>query len=98
MECAKLSAVAWLGRRYAASRGLKGAIVALVVTLMGLNDIGSYGFLGKAHIDHAVGAEAQVADRQACIDARKELAAANVADIDQRTATRPPSAAVQTQQ
>jgi hypothetical protein len=86
MECAKLSAVAWLGRRYAASRALKGAIVGLVVTLMGLNAVGSYGFLAKAHLEHAVAVEAQVADHQARIDARKELAAANVADIDHRIA------------
>jgi hypothetical protein len=86
MECAKLSAVGWLGRHYAASRVLKGAIVALVVTLMGLNAIGSYGFLAKAHLEHAVAAEAQVADHEARIDARKELAAANVADINQRIA------------
>lgn len=86
MECGKLSAVAWLGQRYAASRALKGAILALVVTLMGLNAIGSYGFLAKAHLDHTVAAEAQVADHQARIDARKKLAAANVADIDRRIA------------
>ena len=86
MECAKLSAVAWLGRHYATPRALKGAIVALVVTLMALNAVGSYGFLAKAHLEHAVVAEAHVADHQARIDARKELAAANVADIDQRIA------------
>ena len=86
MECAKLSAVAWLGRRYATPRALKGAIVALVVTLVALNAVGSYGFLAKAHLEHAVVAEAHVADHQARIDARKELAAANVADIDQRIA------------
>jgi hypothetical protein len=86
MECAKLSAVGWLGRRYATSRALNGAIVALVVTLMGLNAIGSYGFLAKAHLEHAFATEAQVADHQARIDARKELAAANMADIDQRIA------------
>jgi hypothetical protein len=86
MECAKLSAVGWLGRHYATSRVLKGAIVALVVTLMGLNAIGSYGFLAKAHLEHAVAAEAQVADHEARIDARKELAAANVADINRRIA------------
>jgi len=33
------SAVAWLGRRYAASWWLKGAIVALVAALMALNVI-----------------------------------------------------------
>jgi hypothetical protein len=86
MEGGKLSAVAWLGQRYAASRALKGAIVALVVTLMGLNAIGSYGFLTKAHLDRAVAAEAEVADHQARINARQKVAAANVADIDQRIA------------
>jgi hypothetical protein len=48
LELAKLSAVAWLGRRYATSRWIKGAIVTLVVTLMSLNAIGCYGFLAKA--------------------------------------------------
>jgi hypothetical protein len=86
IECAKLSAVAWLSRRYAASRALKGAIVVLVVTLMGLNAVGGYGFLARAHLDRAVAAEVQIADHQAQLDARKELAAANVADIDQRIA------------
>jgi hypothetical protein len=86
MESGKLSAVAWLGQRYAASRALKVLVVGLVVTLMGLNAIGSYGFLAKAHLDHAVAAAGQIADHQARVDARKELAAANVADIDQRIA------------
>ncbi|MGB8633616.1 MAG: hypothetical protein WCD69_30285 [Xanthobacteraceae bacterium] len=51
-----------------------------------MNAIGSYGFLAKAHLDHAVAAEARVAGHQARIDAREKLAAANVADIDQRIA------------
>jgi hypothetical protein len=86
LEAAKLSAVAWLGRRYAASRIVKGAIVTLVGALMVLNVIGSYGFLAKAHLDHAVAGEAQVTDHNARIDARKELAVATVADIDRRIA------------
>ena len=69
LETAKLSAVAWLGRRYAASRIVKGAIVTLVGALMALNVIGSYGFLAKAHLDHAVAGEAQVTDHDARIDA-----------------------------
>jgi hypothetical protein len=36
------------------------------------------------HIDHGVVREAKVADQQAHIEASKHLAAANVADIDQR--------------
>jgi hypothetical protein len=84
LECAKLSAVAWLGRSYTASRSLKVATGALIVTLMGLNAIGSYGYLAKAHIDHAVAGEAQVADHKAHVEARRELAAANIADLDRR--------------
>jgi hypothetical protein len=84
LESAKLSAVAWLGRGYRASHALKGAIVMLVVALMALNVIGAYGFLAKAHIAHEVVGEAQVADHQAQIEARKEVAAANVADLDRR--------------
>jgi hypothetical protein len=84
LESAKLSAVAWLGRRYAASRWLKGVIVTLIVALIGLNAIGCYGFLAKAHIDHAVAGEAQIANHRAHVEARRELAAANVADLDKR--------------
>jgi hypothetical protein len=86
LETAKLAAVAWLGRRYAASRIVKGAIVTLVLALIALNAIGSYGFLAKAHLSHAVAGEAQLTDHQAQIEAREELAAANVADIDRRIA------------
>jgi hypothetical protein len=84
LESAKLSAVAWLGRGYCASRWLKGAIVTLVLALMGLNVIGAYGYLSRAHIDREIAGEAKVADHQAQIEARKQLAAANVADIDRR--------------
>jgi len=84
LETAKLSAVAWLGRRYTAPRALKWAVTGLVVTLMGLNAIGCYGYLARAHIDHAVAGAAQVASHQAQIDARKEVAVANVADLDRR--------------
>jgi hypothetical protein len=86
LETAKLAAVAWLGRRYAASRIVKTAIVALVGALMALSAVGSYGFLAKAHLDHAVAREAQVTDHKARIEARKELAAASVSDIDRRIA------------
>jgi hypothetical protein len=86
LETAKLAAVAWLGRRYAASRIVKTAIVTLVGALMVLSAVGSYGFLAKAHLDQAVAREAQVTDHTARIEARKKLAAASVADIDRRIA------------
>jgi hypothetical protein len=53
---------------------------------MVLSAIGSYGFLAKAHLDHAVAVEVRVADHKARIEARKELAVATVADIDRRIA------------
>jgi hypothetical protein len=86
LEIAKLSGVAWLGGRYAAPRIVKYAIVALIGALVALNAIGSYGFLAKAQLDHALAGEAQVTDHKARIDAKNGLAAASVADIDRRIA------------
>jgi hypothetical protein len=86
LETAKLSAVAWLGRRYAASRPLKAGIVTLVGALMVLNAIGCYGYLARAHIGHAVAGEAQIAEHRASVEARREVAVANLDDIDRRTA------------
>jgi hypothetical protein len=83
-EGAKLSAVALLGHRCVASRALKFAIGILIAALMPLNGVGAYGFLARAQISHAVAGEIQVADRAAQVDARKRLAAANLADIDKR--------------
>jgi hypothetical protein len=84
LETAKLSAVAWLGRRYAAPRALKAGVMTLIVTLMGLNAIGCYGYLARAHIDRVVAGEAIVASHQAHVDVRRRLAAADVADLDRR--------------
>src|SRR5262249_25062388 len=64
LELGKLSAVAWLGRREG-SRALRTALGTLVAVLMGLNAIGAYGFLAKAHIGHAVAGETTVAGRAA---------------------------------
>jgi hypothetical protein len=86
LEAAKLTAVAWLGRRYSASRWLRGAVVTLVLMLMALNIVGAYGFLSKAHIDHAVAVEADIADHKARVVARREVAMATVADLDRRIA------------
>jgi len=51
---------------------------------MGLNAIGAYGFLAKAHIGHAVAGETAVAGRAADIEARLSVQAGIVADIDRR--------------
>jgi hypothetical protein len=85
LELGKLSAVAWLGRREG-TRALRTALGALVTVLMGLNAIGAYGFLAKAHIGHAVAGETAVAGRAADIDARLNVQVSIVADLDRRIA------------
>jgi hypothetical protein len=85
LELGKLSAVACLGRRYG-SAPLRAALVALVAVLMGLNAIGAYGFLAKAHIGHAVDSETAVASLVADIDGRITVQASVVADLDRRIA------------
>jgi hypothetical protein len=52
-EVGKLSAGAWLGQRHGAG-ALRLACIALVAVLMVLNSIGVYGFLSRAHIEHAL--------------------------------------------
>jgi hypothetical protein len=84
-ELGKLSAVAWLGR----ARGfplLRAALVGLVAVLMALNSIGVYGFLSRAHIEHALAGDLTVASKAADIDARLSVQAGIVADLDRRIA------------
>jgi len=83
LELGKLSAVAWLGR-YGGKPTLRAALVGLVAVLMGLNAIGAYGFLAKAHIGHAVAGETAVAGRAADVDARITVQVGVLADIDRR--------------
>jgi hypothetical protein len=85
LELGKLSAVACLGRRYG-SAALRAALVALVAVLMGLNAVGAYGFLAKAHIGHTVAGERAVAGRAADIDGRIAVQADVIADLDHRIA------------
>jgi hypothetical protein len=85
LELGKLSAVACLGGRYG-SPALRAALVALVAVLMGLNAIGAYGFLAKAHIGHAVAGDVAVAGRAADVDARLNVQSGVVADLDRRIA------------
>jgi hypothetical protein len=85
LELGKLSAVAWLGR-YHGSMALRAALIALVVVLMALNAVGAYGFLSKAHIDHAVAGEVTTLARNADVEARLGVQAGVLADIDRRIA------------
>src|SRR6266481_3953390 len=85
LEVGKLSAVAWLGhQRGTASKPLRAALAILVAVLMGLNAIGCYGFLAKAHIGHQVEGDVAVAGRAADIEGRISVQADLVADLDRR--------------
>jgi hypothetical protein len=85
LEFGKLSAVAWLGR-YHGSMPLRAGLVVLVVVLMALNAVGAYGFLSRAHIDHAVAGEVTILARDAEVEARLGVQAGVVADLDRRIA------------
>jgi hypothetical protein len=54
--------------------------------LMGMNAIGAYGFLARAHIGHQVDSDVLAAGRSADVDARLSVQAGVVADIDRRIA------------
>jgi hypothetical protein len=85
LELGKLRAVTWIGRNGSATWwGLKGTLTALVLMLMGLNVIGVFGFLAKAHIGHQVEGETAVGARAADIEARISVQADAVADLDRR--------------
>jgi hypothetical protein len=85
LELGKLSAVAWLGR-HRGSPALRGALTILVVVLMGLNAVGAYGFLAKAHIVSALAGDLAVAGRAADIETRITVQAGVVGDLDRRIA------------
>jgi hypothetical protein len=82
LECGKLAAVAWLGRRHYAPPSLRAALVGLVALLIAINAIGCYGFLARAHLDHALAEDAAAAERNADVDARIAVQTAILADID----------------
>ena len=83
LEAGKLRAVALIGMGRG-SRRLRLFLVAAVATLMGLNAVGAYGFLAKAHIAAAVAGETAVAVRIADIDGRIAEQNATLADIDRK--------------
>jgi hypothetical protein len=88
VEVGKLSAVAWLGHHDngACWMGLKGAITILVLVLMGLNVVGVYGFLAKAHIGHQVEGETAIGGRMAEIQGRISVQEGVVASVDRQIA------------
>ena len=84
-EIGKLSAVAWLGRAQPFSL-LRVALTALVAVLMVLNSIGVYGFLSRAHIEHALAGDLSTATNAATVAARLDAKQADLDDIKARIA------------
>ena len=58
----------------------------MVAVLMGLNAVGVFGFLTRAHLDHMVTVNLALADRTAEIEARLAVQAQIVGDLDRRIA------------
>jgi len=87
LELGKLRAVTWIGRNGSAPWwGLKGALAMLILVLMGLNVVGAFGFLAKAHIGHQVEGETVIGARLADIEARLSVQAEKVADFTKQMA------------
>jgi hypothetical protein len=87
LELGKLRAVTWIGRNASAPWwGLKGGLAVLVLVLMGLNVVGAFGFLAKAHIGHAVAGDVAAAGRSADIEGRISMQAGIVADLTKQIA------------
>ena len=84
-EIGKLSAVAWLGQRNG-GRALRLAYAVLVLILMALNSIGVYGFLSRAHIEHALAGDVAVSSRAATVEAHLVAKQADLDDIKSRIA------------
>jgi hypothetical protein len=87
LELGKLRAVTWIGRNASAPWwGLKGALTVLVLVLMGLNVVGAFGFLAKAHIGHQVEGETAIGGRMAEIQGRISVQEGIVAGLDRQIA------------
>jgi hypothetical protein len=82
LEVGKLSAVAALPTLRPGA--FKGTLIVLVLVLMGLNAIGAYGFLAKAHIGHALDGTLAVAGKMADVEARIRVQEARLSDMDRQ--------------
>ena len=87
LEAGKLVAAAWLTEHWnSAPSLLRLVLVAMIGVLMGLNAIGVFGFLTRAHLDHMISIDLALADRTADIEARLAMQGRTVADLDRRIA------------
>jgi hypothetical protein len=87
LEAGKLVAAAWLSEHWSSAPPLmRLVLVAMIGVLMGLNAVGVFGFLTRAHLDHMMAIDLALADRTADIDARLAIQGETVADLDRRIA------------
>jgi hypothetical protein len=87
LEAGKLVAAAWLIENWrSAPPVLCLILVTMIGVLMGLNAIGVFGFLTRAHLDHMVAVDLVLADRAADTEARVDIQGQTVADLDRRIA------------
>jgi hypothetical protein len=87
LEAGKLVAAAWLTENWrSAPPVLCLILVTMIGVLMGLNAIGVFGFLTRAHLDHMAAVDLALADRAADVEARVDIQAQTVGDLDRRIA------------
>jgi len=85
LEFAKLVGVSWLSRSWStAFVALRWAILAMVVALMGLNAMGCYGYLTRAHLQGQLAGQIDVESRAAPVCQQIENKTAIVADLNRR--------------
>jgi hypothetical protein len=87
LEVAKLVTTAWLARHWSvAPLALRAPLVIIVVLLMALTAVGTFGFLSRAHLTERAAA-AEAIDRSAAPLAQQiALAESRIKDIDVRIA------------
>ncbi|WP_316168914.1 MULTISPECIES: hypothetical protein [unclassified Bradyrhizobium] len=85
LEAGKLVAAAWLTEHWrSAPPLLRFVLVLMIGVLMGLNAVGVFGFLTRAHLDHMASLDLALADRTADVEVRFGMQSRVVADIDRR--------------
>ncbi|MGJ5040896.1 hypothetical protein [Bradyrhizobium sp. HKCCYLRH1062] len=87
LEAGKLVAAAWLTEHWTSAPSLLRFVLVLMIgVLMGLNAVGVFGFLTRAHLDHMASIDLTLADRTADVEARLGMQSRVVTDIDRRIA------------
>ena len=85
LEAGKLVAAAWLTENWRSAPSLLCVILVVMIgILMGLNAIGVFGFLTRAHLDHMMTVDLALANKVADTEARLALQLQTVADLDRR--------------